>query len=201
MAREPHRDPMHGTAQRRTPHTIRFPSRRLAGLVVATLIEYMRVSRVAHADRPFDGTDAVVADCDEIEFEIGLVDGDRVQGTTTYTPELQINYGFLPNFELVVDVGGTLPLGDAGGRMWLSSDVLVKHVFRAGSLQGHSGPSLAVQTGALLPDLPVHGHDATGGYRADTRDTRGRAGFHFKAGLTERPAEKDSRGARPVASG
>jgi hypothetical protein len=111
----------------------------------------------AHAYRPFDGTDADVAETGDIELEIGPGQAERLQGTTTYTPNSVFNYGFAEGFELVVDFDGSVG-GDTDTQ--LASDVLVKHVLHEGSLQDKWGPSLALETGVLLPNLPVHGSEA-----------------------------------------
>jgi len=107
----------------------------------------------AHAYRPFDGTDADVAETGDIELEVGPAQLERLQGVTTYTPGSVVNYGIADGFELVVDLDGVV----GGGDSLFASDVLVKHVLREGSLQDKAGPSVALETGVLLPDLPVRG--------------------------------------------
>src|SRR2546429_3872977 len=58
----------------------------------------------AQAYRPFDGTDAAVAETGEVEIELGPVgylrDGaDR----TLFAPNARINYGFTPGWEAVLE--------------------------------------------------------------------------------------------------
>lgn len=106
---------------------------------------------VAHAYRPFDGTDADIAEVGELELEVGPAQLERLDGATMYTPASVINYGIADGFELVTDLDGVV----GGGTSLFASDVLVKYVVRDGSLQDRAGPSLAIETGALLPDLPV----------------------------------------------
>ncbi|HEX4422338.1 MAG TPA: hypothetical protein VH165_30705 [Kofleriaceae bacterium] len=108
---------------------------------------------VAHAYRPFDGTDADVATTGDLELEVGPAQLERLQGATTYTPGSVVNYGVAAGFELVLDLDGVI----GSGSSLLASDVLVKHVLRNGSLQDKAGPSLALETGVLLPDVPVRG--------------------------------------------
>ena len=52
------------------------------------------------AYRPFDGTDAAVAETGEMEIELGPVESLR-QGAerALLAPDLRINYGFTPGWE------------------------------------------------------------------------------------------------------
>ncbi|HET9622356.1 MAG TPA: hypothetical protein VFP84_13380 [Kofleriaceae bacterium] len=115
---------------------------------------------VAHAYRPFEGTDADVAEIGELELEVGPLQASWAHGHATFVPSGVYNQGIAPGYELVVDVDGLVPLGAAPGDALLASDVLVKHVLRAGSLQDRSGPSVALETGVLLPDAPARGSEA-----------------------------------------
>jgi hypothetical protein len=125
--------------------------------VIAAIV--VAAPRVAHAYRPFDGTDADTAELDTIELEIGPLQGSTGSGSSSYEPGFVFNYGFAPGFELVVDADGeTIPDSST-----LVTDVQVKHVLREGSLQGQSGPSIALETGPLLPNVPVRGPDGTHG--------------------------------------
>jgi hypothetical protein len=109
----------------------------------------------AFAYRPFDGTDAAVAETGQIEVELGPVQGEHEAGRTTYTPTAVIDAGIAHNFELVVDIDSVF-LADSV----FASDLLVKHVLRRGGLQGGTGPSLAIETGVLFPTIPLHSTDA-----------------------------------------
>src|SRR5215471_16620634 len=56
----------------------------------------------AWAYRPFISTDAVVADVNEMEIELGYFNWEREKGNTTFiSPKAVLNYGFLHNFEVV----------------------------------------------------------------------------------------------------
>jgi hypothetical protein len=58
----------------------------------------------AQAFRPFDGTDAAVADLHQIEIELGpaeyLRDGAQ---RTLFAPSTVFNYGFAPGWEGVIE--------------------------------------------------------------------------------------------------
>jgi hypothetical protein len=112
----------------------------------------------AAAYRPFDGTDADVAELGDFELELGPVHWYS-QGDSHYllAPATVLNLGFLPRWELVVDfqnsVGIDPPPGEARDRL-LDTDVLVKTLLLEGSLQDKGpGPSVAVELGPLVPEV------------------------------------------------
>jgi hypothetical protein len=109
----------------------------------------------AEAYRPFDGTDAAVAETGEVEIELGPVgyirDGaDR----SLFAPDVRINYGFSPGWEasLEGDVAHGLTTGTPVVSL-IESEALLKGVLREGSLQEKSGPSIAAEFGVLLPGI------------------------------------------------
>jgi hypothetical protein len=108
----------------------------------------------AHAYRPFDGTDGDVADLGDLEMEVGPVGYLRqVHASSLVAPALVANYGFLPGWELVVEGNGVFPI-EAGSRPQLvDTGVFLKHLLRAGALQGKSGLSLATEVGVLPPTV------------------------------------------------
>jgi hypothetical protein len=114
----------------------------------------------AHAYRPFDSTDAAVAERGDLELEIGPV-GYLGIGRLQFLvlPALVINYGFLPGWELVLQGEQDLALGrlpDGVPRSQLSNTSLTaKHVLRPGFLQDARGPSIASEFGLLLPTWPL----------------------------------------------
>jgi|SRR5690348_15114332 len=70
-----------------------------AGLVLLFLIV---LPHRAYGYRPFISTDAVVADVNEMEIELGYFNWEREKGNTTFiSPKAVLNYGFIHNFELV----------------------------------------------------------------------------------------------------
>jgi len=119
----------------------------------------------ARAYRPFDGTDADVADVGNFELELGPVNWYSLgPGHYLVAPATVLNLGFAPRWELVGEfqnVVGVDPLpGEARVRL-LGNDVLLKVVVVPGSLQGIGrGPGAAVELGPLLPN--VNGEDAFG---------------------------------------
>jgi hypothetical protein len=109
----------------------------------------------AGAYRPFDGTDAAVAETGEIEIELGPVEYVRVGAERTLlAPDLRINYGFIQGWEVALE--GKLTHGltaGAPGTSLVESQALLKGVLREGSLQEKPGPSIATEFGALLPGI------------------------------------------------
>ena len=67
-----------------------------------------------------------------------------------------LNFGLLPDTELVIDFQDFVAIGPLEGRpnaALKDTDILVKHVFREGILQGKSGLSIAIEAGPLLPEI------------------------------------------------
>ena len=112
-------------------------------------------SGAARGYRPFDGTDAAVAETGEIEVELGpieyLRDGaDRM----LLAPDYRINYGFTPRWEASIEGKAAHGLtADLPGASLVESDVLLKRVLREGNLQEKPGPSIATEFGILLPGI------------------------------------------------
>ena len=105
----------------------------------------------ALAYRPFDFTDAAVADFGEFELELGPVEFET-QGSeqTLIAPATVFNYGFAKNWEVVLE--GQLEHPEDGPSRLLENSLTLKHVLREGVLQDQSGPSIATEFGVLLPD-------------------------------------------------
>jgi hypothetical protein len=109
----------------------------------------------ASAYRPFDGTDAAVADPGEVEIELAPA-GYLREGParTLIAPGAQLNYGVAPGWEAVLEGQAAHGLSAAGGRSSLVDNALsLKHVLRQGSLQDRPGPSVASEFGLLLPGI------------------------------------------------
>jgi hypothetical protein len=122
-------------------------------MVIAALL----YSSLAQAYRPFDGTDADVAELGTFELEMGPVHWyERGGQQYLLTPVTVLNFGILPGTELVIDFRGSVALGPLNGRprtALLDTDIVVKHVLREGILQGKSGLSVALELGPLTPEI------------------------------------------------
>jgi hypothetical protein len=121
----------------------------------------------AEAYRPFDGTDAAVAQTGEVEIELGPVEYFREGAERTlFAPDYRINYGFASRWEASVEGKAAYGLtGGVPGASLIESDVLLKGVLREGVLQEKTGPSIATEFGILLPgisDQPGTGAVLTG---------------------------------------
>src|SRR5215472_2983371 len=110
---------------------------------------------IAHAFRPFDGTDASVADTGDVEIELGPVEYLR-EGSerTLFAPDLRVNYGFALGWEASLEGKLADPL-TAGipGTSLIEGEALLKGVLREGTLQDKLGPSIATEFGVLLPGI------------------------------------------------
>jgi hypothetical protein len=109
----------------------------------------------AQAYRPFDGTDAAVAETGEMEIELGPVEYLRDGADRTLlAPDLRVNYGFTPGWEASLE--GDAAHGvtiDVPGASLIEAEALLKGVLREGSLQEKPGPSIATEFGILLPGI------------------------------------------------
>src|SRR5215510_15037089 len=116
----------------------------------------------ASAYRPFDGTDAAVADKGTLEIEMqpaGLfkdASGTSLikdaSGTSLIAPATRFNYGFIENWEAVLEGQVETPLSPSGPSSLRAAGAFLKGVLREGSLQDKAGPSVATEFGVLLPD-------------------------------------------------
>ena len=118
----------------------------------------------ARAYRPFDGTDADVADLHELELELGPMGYYGVAGQThDFVAGGVINFGLLPRLELVLQGFDFVPLdAQSGSNKLLETGLFVKVVWREGCLQGSGGASFATETGPLLPT--INGGNGFGAY-------------------------------------
>jgi hypothetical protein len=139
----------------------------------------------AHAFRPFDGTDAAVADTGQVEIELGPLQYLREgSAKSLIAPATVINYGFAPGWEAVVEGNVAHGLsGDVPGTSLTSTGASLKGVLREGSLQDKDGPSIATEFGVLLPGIrDDHG---TGASVAGIVSQRWEwATVHFNAGAS-----------------
>jgi hypothetical protein len=112
-------------------------------------------SPAALAYRPFVGTDAAVADVNEVEIELQPAGTLRQnQQTSLDAPDFVYNYGFATNWEFVFEGARQLPLGTTDEPASIvGAGAFLKYVAREGVLQDKPGPSVAVEFGPLLPGL------------------------------------------------
>jgi hypothetical protein len=118
-----------------------------AGAVVICLF-----ARPAAAYRPFDGTDAAVADLNQVEIE--LQPAGRLQTgpqSTLVAPAVVYNYGFAERWEMVLQTEFDSPPG--GPSSFAASGAFLKYVIQPGVLQGQNGISIATEFGPLLPGI------------------------------------------------
>jgi hypothetical protein len=107
---------------------------------------------VAFAYRPFDSTDPAVAEPGEVEIELSPVSFRHDDsGDTWISPQLRFNFGFARNWELVIEGQGEYAPGATG--VFVENAASVKRVVRDGTLQGQTGPSIAIEVGTLLPGI------------------------------------------------
>jgi hypothetical protein len=119
----------------------------IAGAVVICLF-----AQPAAAYRPFDGTDAAVADLNQVEIE--LQPAGRLQTgpqSTLVAPAVVYNYGFAERWEMVLQTEFDSPPG--GPSSFAASGAFLKYVIQPGVLQGQNGISIATEFGPLLPGI------------------------------------------------
>src|SRR5436190_2041910 len=109
------------------------------------------------AYRPFDSTDAAVADQGALEVELGPV-GFVKTGPDRFlvAPTAIFNVGVLRDCELVLEGRNFILLDAAPGETRLrlvDTGLSLKTVLRDGTLQGGTGLSVATEIGALLPTV------------------------------------------------
>ncbi len=134
-------------------------------LALSAALAVLLPAGTAHAYRPFDGTDADTAELGDFELELGPAQYYRLGSQSSLVaPATVLNFGIYEGTELVIDVDQHIALGKlAGGTPRYSvvdDDVLIKHTFREGTLQGKTGVSIAAEFGILTPEF--HGVPDTG---------------------------------------
>jgi len=122
----------------------------------------MFASTPAHAYRPFDLTDADVADGGEIELELGVAHVREGSDKFLIAPAMVGNLGIGAGREIVLEGKLSTPLHNAEESQSVLEDTALslKQVHRRGSLQDGTGISIASECGVLLPE--IHGDSHTG---------------------------------------
>jgi hypothetical protein len=136
--------------------------RSCAALLLAAVIGLPCGSALAY--RPFDSTDAAVADDGEFELEFEPVGSLREGASRSrVAPAAIANFGISGDREIVLQgQRQTLIDPDATGPRTsiVDTGLFIKRVLRRGVLQEAAGPSIAAEYGFLLPTL--HGESGTG---------------------------------------
>jgi hypothetical protein len=140
------------------PLSIRmFPSRHsLSSVCTAALLACVPMTlwyAPAWAYRPFDGTDAAVAEPGEMEIEFQPAGGKSSEGQKILiAPATVLNFGLVKDWEAVFEGRLETPLSASGPTSLTDGGAFLKHVLRSGVLQDQPGPSIATEFGVLLPD-------------------------------------------------
>jgi hypothetical protein len=120
-------------------------------LVLAVVLAPLWPAEVL-AYRPFDSTDAAVADKGVWEIELqpfGWRHND--DGAQWVAPAVIVNYGFADDWEVVLE--GRNNIFARGGAEFSDAALSLKTVFREGSLQDKEGVSLGSEFSVLLPGI------------------------------------------------
>jgi hypothetical protein len=113
-----------------------------------------RSAAPAAAYRPFDGTDAAVADFSRIEIEFQPLGRLRESGQATLIgPAAVFNYGVAQDWEAVLQGQAETPLPADRPTRFDATGAFLKHVIQPGALQDEPGPSIATEFGPLLPGV------------------------------------------------
>ena len=85
------------------------------------------------AYRPFDGTDSAVADLGEAEVELQPAGAQWSRGQNlVIAPAVVFNYGFLKDWEAVLESQLQTPFSPSGATNLSASAVSLKHIIRPG---------------------------------------------------------------------
>jgi hypothetical protein len=138
-------------AMRRRAHT-----RRTLAAVALTAFALGLCAPPALAYRPFDGTDAAVADVNETEVELQPFGYQKTGSqSTAVAPFVVYNYGFADRWEMVLQTAMLSPITGGGQPSVAATGAFLKYVIIPGSLQDKSGSGISVATefGPLLPGI------------------------------------------------
>ena len=105
------------------------------------------------AYRPFDGTDAAVAEPGLVEIELGPAQYEQVgPNRTLFAPNVIFNYGLADRWELVLQGGlarGLEP--DASGVALTGNQLLLKGVLREGRCRKSPAPASPLNSASCCP--------------------------------------------------
>jgi hypothetical protein len=145
----------HVAGRGREPPSVLFRESTPVRIAAATVIGICLFawSTPAAAYRPFDGTDAAVADVGELEIELQPAGFIHTTSTTALAgPNAVFNYGFAQRWELVLQ-GQAQAFPEGAGPTNVPNGAFLKYVVQPGVLQDKPGPSVATEFGPLLPDI------------------------------------------------
>jgi opacity protein-like surface antigen len=138
----------------------------------------------AFAYRPFDGTDAAVADFGEVEVELQPLGAMHAGSTTKPVSDSVLNFGFAERWELVLQATAQPPL-EGGGPLSVPDAAFLKYVVQPGVLQDKKGPSIAMEFGPLLPDVGGSGVGFSWSGIVSQRWDWGTVHFNIETNLTQ----------------
>ena len=134
----------------------------------------------ALAYRPFDGTDAAVADVGEVEVEFQPAGAWHVDKRDTPSgPDGVFNYGFAERWEFILQ--GEAPAPEGAGATSVPNGAFLKYVIH---LQDKPGPSVATEFGLLLPEMGASGVGLSWSGIASQRWDWGTAHLNVETNLT-----------------
>jgi hypothetical protein len=121
---------------------------------IAGVLALCVCARPASAYRPFDGTDAAVADLNETEIELQPFGWQRTGSqSAAVAPSVVYNYGFADRWEMVLQTEMLTPITGGGEPSIAATGAFLKYVIVPGVLQDKSGISVATEFGPLLPGV------------------------------------------------
>ena len=138
----------------------------------------------ASAYRPFDGTDAAVADFGEVEIEFQPIGAMHTGSTTKPISDGVLNFGFAERWELVLQTTAQ-PLPEGGGPSSVPDAAFLKYVVQPGVLQDKKGPSVAIEFGPLLPNVGGSGVGFSWSGIVSQRWDWGTVHFNVETNLTQ----------------
>jgi hypothetical protein len=153
---------------------------------IAFALAVLAGAQPALAYRPFDSTDASVADIGEIEIELGPVAySDSSHASISEVPVLTINVGLAEGWEAVLDASRAIPHSSNGHDVeTVETALMVKHVLRNGVLQDQAGWSIATELGVLLPTVNADDDYGASWALIGSREI-GRTMIHVNAAIAE----------------
>ena len=182
-----------------------IPKRAKDLLLAATLASALLAPRPAAAFRPFDGTDARVAEPHLFELEASPVSYARMGGTRSLVaPQVSLSYGTGSGFEFSLEGEGVMLMdpGPEGVPPQLAAAAIeFKKVLRPGSLQEKKGPSIATEESVRLP-ARGQPHAGLGASLIVSQPlTSAGAMLHFTAELARTQEQRAARSASVILEG